>query len=142
MKPAEVSADFRLAGGLSPATLDQVQRRTALLMDEAHVPAAQRHTASVLVEEICTNILEHSQASWMELGIRCDGSAVTLAFADDGCPFDPQPAIEASGTPAALERPAHRNLGLYMVRSLAENVRYFRDELGVNVIELDLNPTP
>jgi anti-sigma regulatory factor (Ser/Thr protein kinase) len=139
VKPAEVSADFRLLGGLSPATLDQVQHRASLLMDEAHVPAVQRHALSVLVEEICTNILEHSQASWMELGIRCDGHAVTLAFADDGQPFDPQ---EALGSPQSLERPAHRNLGLYMVRSLAENVRYFRDALGVNVIELDLNPAP
>lgn len=140
MSEQQGSADFKISQGLTPATLDHVQQVALGLMDQVGVPDGQRHAVKVVIEELCTNILEHSHATWMELGLRRQGQGLMVAIADDGLPFDPSPLMGEAPSSARLKRSQERHLGLYMISSLTRGVHYFRDEIGVNVIELEINP--
>jgi anti-sigma regulatory factor (Ser/Thr protein kinase) len=135
----QTSADFSLQLGFSPMTLDQIRLKTAGLMEDLGVPQGQRHPVLVVVEELCTNILEHGMANWMEVGICRNGSNVSLAIADNGLHFDPSLQATTAPSSARLEAALNRKLGLYLIGSLTHGFRYTRDDIGVNLVELDLN---
>ena len=140
MSEARQSMGFILKEGFSPVTLDRVQREAVAMMDEVGVPKSQRHAVTVVIEELCTNIMEHSHATWLEVGISKSGDKIELAFADDGLAFDPSNAINEAPSSARLTRSVDRHLGLYMISSLTRGFEYFRDEVGVNIMQLEILP--
>jgi len=135
-----ISAGFNLKRGFSPQTLDEVQREASRLMDDVKVPSTQRLAAAMVIEELCTNIMEHSRATWLEIGVTYSGQGLFLSFADDGLPFDPSPLLKQIPSSARLKSSVDRHLGLYMISSLSRGFEYFRDELGVNIMQLEIIP--
>ncbi|MBQ3808094.1 MAG: SpoIIE family protein phosphatase [Kiritimatiellae bacterium] len=84
-------------------------------------------TLHVILDEICSNIVKHSNASFFELGLsRLVGSSgVRMEFVDDGVPYDPLTHVDPDTTAPVEGRPIG-GLGILMVKRMASSVTYQR----------------
>ena len=109
-----------------------------LLIDEVDaglaghgLPATLMHDVHLILEEVTCNVFSHGQVRGrdpaLELLVSVGGQKLCLEFRDDGLAFNPlsQPApnLEAD----IGERPIG-GLGVHLVRELAEEVAYSRDD--------------
>lgn len=83
---------------------------------------------AVIVEELVTNLAKYGHPSGTSPGraalrLRLEEGRLTLDMIDDGRPFDPLSALPPD-LDVAPERRAVGGLGLHLVRSLAETLRY------------------
>ena len=81
----------------------------------------------VAIEEMVVNIVKYSQAEWMELTVIGDSLWVNVTLRDNGVAFDPtkQEAVDIERLTA--ERQVG-GLGIALVRQIADEVRYCREE--------------
>src|SRR5688572_5379531 len=116
----------RIAG-----TLEGIRQAAGTLdafCDAQDLPDAVSWRLHVAVDEIVANIVTHAgttEAPTIELALRMDGNIVEITVSDDGPPFDPlahpQPDVSA---PLDQRRPG--GLGILVIRSLIDEVRYTR----------------
>ena len=123
---------------LDPAVLGQLRKAALDLMDEAKVPAKQRPGLSAVVEELGTNVMEHSGAAWMELAVVTADGKIFLSISDNGKAFDPVSNMQSRDFSGDLGNEEGRNLGFYMLKNLTQSMRYLREEGGVNRVMLQL----
>ena len=96
----------------------------------AGIAAALAHDVLLISEEVVCNAIDHGGCHapghqvTVEMAIRDD--RVTLCFRDDGEPFDsldqPPPDLEAD-----LEERPVGGLGVHLIRTLADEIRYSRE---------------
>jgi anti-sigma regulatory factor (Ser/Thr protein kinase) len=103
--------------------------------------AAVRARLAVIVEELVTNLAKYGHAAGVPSGraalrFRLEDDRLTLELIDDGGPFDPLSAAPPD-LDVAPERRGVGGLGLHLVRSLAETLRYERLD-GRNHLRLTL----
>jgi len=79
----------------------------------------------IILDEVCSNIVKHSDATVFELDISSNGGETTLTFVDDGSPYDPLSHEDPDTSLPAGERPIG-GLGIMMVKKLASSVTYRR----------------
>ena len=81
----------------------------------------------VILDEICSNIVKHSGASFFEMGVEllAESGGVKLTFADDGVPYDPLSHEDPDTSLPADKRPIG-GLGIMMVRKMADSMSYAR----------------
>ena len=81
----------------------------------------------VILDEICSNIVKHSNASSFELHVEIDVSppGVKMTFVDDGVEYDPLTHADPDTTLPAEERSVG-GLGIFMVKKMASSVSYRR----------------
>jgi anti-sigma regulatory factor (Ser/Thr protein kinase) len=96
---------------------------------------------AVIVDELLTNLVKYGHpagapAARAVLRLRLEESRLTVEMIDDGEPFDPLSAPPPD-LEVAPERRGVGGLGLHLVRSLAETLRYERIE-GRNHLTLTL----
>lgn len=121
-----------------------------LLIDEVDaglaghdLPATLVHDVHLVIEEVTCNILSHGQVRGrdpaLELLVSVDSNRLCLEFRDDGRAFDPlsQPAPDLEADIG--ERPIG-GLGVHLVRELAEEVAYRRDD-HQNMLQVVLHIT-
>ena len=137
MAPLKLS----LEGGLSPALVDRVHGYVQGSGLQVPMSAALRPIVALVVEEVCTNIMEHSSATWLELSLAMLHGRVWVQVTDDGEPFNTQDAI-LTREGMSLQDVHERRLGLYMVKQLSSVVRYGRDPLGFNRVEFEIDREP
>jgi anti-anti-sigma factor len=129
---------IRSEGGFTPAQVERLRTETAAFLESAAVAKAQAYSIVTVVDEVACNILEHAQASFLELEINTALGLTELLFRDDGTPFDPTERVRAQVALMPGDSP-ERKLGLYMVASLGEGLRYERrgnlNELRINIAE-------
>jgi anti-sigma regulatory factor (Ser/Thr protein kinase) len=91
---------------------------------------------AAISDELTSNVLEHSQASWMEWSVNRDDEEglFFLRFHDNGSRFD----AATHPLPPAGDG-SHGGMGLAMTRRLARGLRY-RHEGMVNHLEVQLGP--
>ena len=84
-------------------------------------------TVHVILDEICSNIVKHSGASFFELGLsRLVGSSgVRMEFVDDGMPYDPLTHVDPD-TSAPVEGRPIGGLGILMVKRMTSSISYQR----------------
>lgn len=125
---------IRSEGGFTPEAVVHLREQTAAFLKLEKVPGPQAYSIVTVVDEVACNVLEHAQASYLELEIKTGLGRVELCFRDDGTPFDPTEAVrqQAALMPGDAEE---RKLGLYMVVSLGDGLRYERLE-GQNELVL------
>jgi serine/threonine-protein kinase RsbW len=98
---------------------------------EAHdLPPKAAYTLSLVVEELVTNVVNHAYGAGRPPGplafrMRFDDGKVLGEIEDEGPPFDPL-AMTAPDTDAALEDRDVGGLGVHLVRTLCEDLRYER----------------
>lgn len=114
-------------------------RQIAGALDEfclqERVPADVAWQLRVAVDEIVSNIVTHASSITgappaIDVDFRREGNAMEIAIADDGPAFDPfgRPDPDVS---APLEAREPGGLGIFLVKSLMDEVRYVRTTQNV-----------
>ena len=94
-----------------------------ICVEDYAIPMRTGYSLKVVADEIFSNIVYYSGAKNAEILFRNDTESVTLVFLDDGKPYNPMEAEEPDITASAQEREIG-GLGLFMVKKMAEHVRY------------------
>lgn len=92
-------------------------------VEEYEIPMRVGYSLNVVADEIVSNIVYYSKAGTAGVLLRNAADTVTLVFTDDGIPYDPLEAGEPDVT-AGVEDRQIGGLGLFMVKKMAEEVRY------------------
>ena len=117
----------------------QVDGLVAAFVNEQGIGADDAARILILLEELLTNLMKYGYPDRAEPGraeivLALNGSQLEIEFIDDGCAFDP-----LTGPLPNLEEPLEERpvggLGLHLLRSLADGVRYERRN-NKNVIRL------
>ena len=92
---------------------------------------------AAIVDELGSNILRHSQATWFEwtLSRNAEEGLLMLRFEDNGVSFDP-----ANHPLPPVGDGFQGRMGLAMTRRLARSMRYRRDLGRLNLLEVQLGP--
>jgi serine/threonine-protein kinase RsbW len=93
----------------------------------------------ILLEELLTNLSKYGypdrpEPGVAEIALALNGGRLEIEFIDDGCAFDPLAAPLPNLDEPLEERPVG-GLGLHLLRSLSDVVRYERSN-NKNVIRL------
>ena len=88
---------------------------------------------SIVMDEIVSNIVRCSGASYFDVGIELNEHGLKLTFTDDGSPFDPTRQIGEPDVKAKLEDRKIGGLGMFMVKRMSKSVTYNRVE-NLNVL--------
>lgn len=119
--------DLKLTAEL--AEVAPARRRVLEFLGARHVDARQCYSASVVVEELLTNIVTHaygdSAVGPMRLKVTWFSETVRLVFEDEGPPFDPVAQPEPI-LPASLGDAPIGGRGISMVRAQAASLSYRR----------------
>lgn len=121
------TAEIRIANQLSEIA------RVADLVDEfgrRHALSERvRHDMSIAVDEIISNIIHYSYrdgaAHGISVSLKLVPGELQAEIVDDGAEFDPL-AYQAARPSGSLKERALGGLGLHLVTSLMDNVRYVR----------------
>ena len=81
----------------------------------------------IILDEICSNIVKHSGASYFELGLSrlLEPSGVKMEFIDDGVAYNPLSHEDPDTTLPASKRPIG-GLGIMMVKKMSRSMEYER----------------
>jgi anti-sigma regulatory factor (Ser/Thr protein kinase) len=93
---------------------------------------------SAAADELLCNVLEHSNAQWLDLGVcqnALDGM-LRLRLLDDGQRFDV--ALATNKAPEAAGDGNNRHLGLLMIRGVSRELVYSQRPEGCNELVLSL----
>ena len=138
MKPE--SLHLALDRGMSADLVDRLHAGVRALAASQGVSQELRPQLELVVEELCTNVMEHSGAAWLELSLACEQGRVWVRINDNGRPFDVLEGMQ--GSRFDLSKVEDRHLGLYMVEQLTRTIRRSRDAQGINRVEFEIHPDP
>ena len=114
--------------------LDETLEKSAAQVPEILSLAPPLH---VILDEICSNIVKHSDATNFGVGIEIKKSplGVKMMFIDDGAAYDPLAHIDPDTTLSAEERPIG-GLGILMVKKMSTALSYHRAN-GRNILYVE-----
>jgi anti-sigma regulatory factor (Ser/Thr protein kinase) len=131
------SVSFRFVSVFGPDEVSRLRDKVGSSLELLGVERYQIHRLVSIADELVCNILEHSSAAWVELGIEPGETSVKMHLRDDGAAFDSAEAIRTSSLEDSSDEGRH--LGHYMVRQMATYYGYLREEPGVNRLDLEIN---
>jgi anti-sigma regulatory factor (Ser/Thr protein kinase) len=137
-------ATFRLeiSDGLDHKAVDAIRGAVVGAFDGCRLEPGHLYAIATVIEELCTNTLEHSAARWLELRMSLLRGQPRVRLSDNGRPFDVCGAISRSTPDLANPSAPERRLGLYMVRQLTRDRRCTRTLDGVNQVEFTVVSSP
>jgi anti-sigma regulatory factor (Ser/Thr protein kinase) len=124
-EPPEKSVELSIRNDITElvAVSEALQR----IGENADIPSKTLMHLQIVLDEILSNIIKYawnpSEPHEIKIGIKVHNGTVTLAFVDDGTPFDPsghslvQP--ETVGT-----RPQPGGKGIHLVKQLVDEFQY------------------
>lgn len=97
----------------------------------------QMFEITLVIEELCANIVNHGCATRMEIDLDKEWEELVITIKDDGSPFDPtlMPEVDIK-TP--LEERCPGGLGLHLVHHYVDSFEY-RRENNSNIVTLKKN---
>jgi anti-sigma regulatory factor (Ser/Thr protein kinase) len=122
--------------------IDRMREKLGECLQRCGIGGSQSYALLNLMDELACNVLEHSQARWIELEIHPNASDVRIILRDDGPEFNPAAQVSKGELDEAVDKGTGRNLGLYMVGQIARSWNYTRANGTVNelVLDVDLDP--
>ena len=134
---ADWSMTLRVPGERArlPEILTAVEDR----LQAAGIDGACIHDAQVIVEELVSNLMDHGAPAGvdtLQLGLAIDHARVVLDIRDNGAAYDPF-AHPVPDLDADLDARPIGGLGIHLVRELAQDARYRRDQ-GWNQVLVSL----
>jgi len=130
--------DIRLIA--DAAALAQIEAAVEAFAEHHALPAKTAYALSLVVEELVTNVVKYGYAGGppgpLMMTVRMDDGAVVGELADSGVAFDPT-EIATPDVDADVDDRHIGGLGIHLVRTLAEDVAYRRQD-GRNVISFRL----
>ena len=117
----------------------QVDGFVAAFVSKQGIAADDAARILILLEELLTNLVKYgypdrAEPGQAEIVLALNGSRLEIEFIDDGCAFDPS-AGQLPNLDEPLEERPIGGLGLHLLRSLSDVVRYERRN-NKNVIRL------
>lgn len=119
-KPSTIRTDA------APDSIEKTADFVRGFLEDAGISGRVVNRASIIVDEIYSNIVSHSKATRAAVACNVADGHITLEFSDNGTPYDPTQAKEPDVT-AALDDRKIGGLGIFMTRKLAEKMDYCRD---------------
>ena len=107
------------------ADLAELNRSFGDFARESGFPEDVTGRLQVALDEILVNVASYSGASAITVRVWADSDEATVELTDDGAPFNILEAPEPDTT-QALEDRSIGGLGLHLVRTLMDEVRYER----------------
>jgi serine/threonine-protein kinase RsbW len=114
------------------ARVEDLNASLEAVLSRHGVVSGLRDDVRLIVEELASNAIDYGAAETpvgqheLSVNIDIDGERLTLGFRDTGAPFDPLSVADPDIDADIDERPVG-GLGLYLIRSLAEDIRYHRE---------------
>ncbi len=90
------------------------------------------------VNEAVTNIIVHgydTKPGFVSVSIEQDGADIIISLRDKASAFDPN-SISSPDTTLPLEMRQPGGMGIHMMRSFVDEMKYHRTEDGVNVLTM------
>lgn len=90
------------------------------------------------VNEAVTNIIVHgydTKTGFVSVSIKQDGADIVISLRDKAKPFDPN-SISSPDTTLPLEMRQPGGMGIHMMRSFVDEMKYHRTEDGENVLTM------
>lgn len=108
----------------------------ARAIQENGLPEGVAHRISVIVDELCSNMIRHddtlSDKDSFAVDIKREGELILLTLSDPGQPFNPF-------THSHDELPEIGGHGISLIKGLSHAVDYAR-EAGRNLVYIQMNP--
>ena len=122
-----------------PAELRQAREDQVRAAKAAGLSELLAWDLAAVADELVSNILEHSQATWLEWSLSIEGfERARLVLRDNG------PAFDAARSSESAEEMAgdgtQRHMGLLMVKRVVESMEYNRLPDGSNELTLCAGP--
>lgn len=135
---------FRAKKPVEDVFLRQMRNTHLSTCEELGLPDETSWDLVSITDEICSNIAEHSDASWLEWEMKVDSSKARfeLIFRDDGSPFNPKAVMLSTDRADPIDYiEDDRHIGLALVGKLAGEIEYRRRDGDVNelIISKTLN---
>jgi anti-sigma regulatory factor (Ser/Thr protein kinase) len=109
--------------------LDRLNDFLSRFCSENGLPAEIAMDAALALEEVFANIVQHgyrdSGEHEIQVRLAAGGDSIVLTLEDDGIPFNPA-AYPPADTTSPLEFRPVGGLGVHLVRSVMDEVRYDR----------------
>lgn len=120
---------------------DELERLSAFIdefCDSCGLADETRYHLNIALEELVLNAMKHGRCDpageAIRLEMTMDGETLQISYSDTGVPFNPLAMPEPDLSRNIAERPIG-GLGIHLVRSLMEDIRYERRE-GRNHLHL------
>lgn len=143
MDPAD-GGRLRLVIPNKMEAVGEATRALERFLEDRRVPADVSFSASLVLEEVTTNVIKYSYEDTKDheilLQAHLDKGCLVLSFTDDGREFDPRRAASPDFEKPLEERPIG-GLGIHLLRNLAERMDYRRLE-GKNTLTVYLSLRP
>ena len=113
--------------------LEELDRLSAAIEDfgrDDDWPPDLTFQVNLALEELWLNVVNHGHDGGfheVEIELTSEASAVTIEITDDGKPFNPLNEALAPDVTASLEDRSVGGLGLHLVRTLMDELRYRRE---------------
>ena len=120
--------DLRLSVAPRLSGVGNVSRIVEAFGEENGLAEPQVYAINLALDELIANAVTHGFADVtrprIDIGLRVDDDRLVLTLTDNGAPFDPTRHAEAADTESPLEERSADNLGLHLVKSVADRVSY------------------
>lgn len=127
-----------IEGTISDSSMEDIIAFVEGELEGLDIPIKQANRSMIVLDEICTNIFNYSQANGFRISIGKSGDDIIFTFTDDGIEFDPL-AVENADVSKSAEYRDEGGLGILISRSMSKFICYERID-GKNVITLALGP--
>ena len=110
--------------------MPELNRFIAEFASNCGIADEESHRILIVLEELLTNLVKYgyvdrTEPGRAEIALELAGDRLEIEFIDDGCPFDPFAATTPSFE-EPVETRAPGGLGLYILRSMCDQMRYER----------------
>jgi serine/threonine-protein kinase RsbW len=124
-EPREKSVELSIRNDI--AELVTVSQTLQRIGENAGIPNKTLMHLQIVLDEILSNIIKYAwnrnEPHEIKIGIKVQDSTVTLAFVDDGTPFDPSGHTPVQSEPVG-KRPQPGGKGIHLVKQLVDEFQY------------------
>ena len=117
--------EFVMEVMLSESSMEDVTLFAEEVLENMDVPIKQAHRSMIVLDEICSNIFNYSQANGFKTSIRRSEDDVVFTFTDDGVEFDPL-SVEEVDISESADRRDEGGLGILLSKTLSKSIGYER----------------
>lgn len=120
-------------------TLCQVEAFVEEQLEEAMVGFKVISKVSIAVDELFTNIIDYSKATWAKITCLIEEEDVKVILQDNGIPYNPL-LKEDPDISKPLEEREIGGLGIFMARKMADDLKYkYVDDMNNTIIIVSRN---
>lgn len=125
-----------LSVGVCYENTEKVENFLKDFLEEKNVRPAVRHKLLVALDEIYSNLVQYSDAGFLELSFAMEKEFIYVTFCDDGSPYNPLEQPDPDVELPMQERKIG-GLGIYLVKKTMDETAYEYNN-GKNVFRIGL----